>query len=143
MEKEEIKKLVETCVEALAEAKGIDLRVLGVIDDEAGGTLVFDIGPDHDWDLGTALCVRLRALGSDIDEVELGKTIMLEIWGNAKAAKRLKAKLFKDALELTAEKLRERWGSAKPASRSPGDLGLRETLERWRDGLPVSGPMGK
>ena len=146
MEKEKIKKLVETCVEILAEAKGIDLRVLGVVGDEAVGTLVFDIWSGHDWDLGTALCVRLRALGGDVDEAELGKAIMTEIWGNAKAAKRLKSRLFKDALGLAAEKLRERWGSAsakKTASSDPnGDL-LRETLERWRDGLPVSWPLKK
>ena len=97
MEKEEIKKLVETCAETLAEAKGVDLRVLSVIGDEAGGILVFDIGSGHDWDLRTALCIRLRALGGDVDEAELGKAIMAEIWGNAKAAKRLKSRLFKDA----------------------------------------------
>ena len=146
MEKEEIKKPAETCVEASAEAKVVDLRVLGVVGDEAGGTLVFDVGSGHDWDLGTAICARLRALGGDIDEVELGKTIMTEIWGNAKAAKRLKAKLFEDALVLAAEKLRERRGSAsakKTASSDPNGDRLRETLERWRYGLPVSWPLKK
>lgn len=82
MLRDEIVKLVQDCVETLAKAKDIDLRVFDIKDDEALGALAFDIRLEPNF--GTKLCIDPDILKGNDDKVGFGKAVMRKIWGDVR-----------------------------------------------------------
>lgn len=100
MTKAEIKKIVKTCVETLANVKDIDLSIFDIRDDKTLGALVFDIRLEPNF--GTSLYLDCRVLEYNNDKAEFGKAVMSKIWGD-----------IRDHLENDLDKQMRRMGMNK------------------------------